>query len=98
MAVGGRRAILRGAQEAQSEKGTDCVADLHLPDSATDHEPHDRQPHADLSWFLRRELLTIPLLIVITGTLLVVGISPATFLFVVLLAIFALGFIWSPGK
>jgi hypothetical protein len=56
---------------------------------------HDRQAHADLSWFLRRELVTIPLFIVIVGTLLVFGISPATLLFIVLLAIVVLGFVWS---
>jgi hypothetical protein len=56
---------------------------------------HDRQTHADLSWFLRRELVTIPLFIVIVGTLLVFGISPATLLFIVLLAIVVLGFVWS---
>ncbi len=60
-------------------------------DPATDH---DRQTHPDLSWFLRRELVTIPLFIVIVGTLLVFGISPATVLFVVLLAIVVLGFVW----
>jgi len=61
------------------------------PDSATDHEP---QPHPNLSWFLRRELVTIPLFVVIVGTLLVFGISPATLLFIVLLAIVVLGFVW----
>lgn len=74
------------------------MANPHPSEPATDHEPHDAHPHADLSWFLRRELLTIPLLIVITGTLLVVGISPATLLFVVLLAILVLGFIWRIDK
>ena len=56
---------------------------------------HDRHTHADLSWFLRRELVTIPLFIVIVGTLLLFGISPATLLFIVLLAIVVLGFVWS---
>ncbi|MDQ2787007.1 MAG: hypothetical protein M3Y58_18610 [Chloroflexota bacterium] len=66
-------------------------------DSATDHEP---QPHPNLSWFLRRELVTIPLFAVIVGTLLVFGISPATLLFVVLVAIIVLGFVWGsvPGS
>ncbi len=61
-------------------------------DPPTDREPH---AHSDLSWFLRRELLTIPLLVAIVGTLLIFGISPATLLFVVLLAIIVLGFVWS---
>jgi len=67
------------------------------PDPATDHEP---QLHPNLSWFLRRELVTIPLFVVIVGTLLVFGISPATLLFIVLLAIVVLGFVWSgaPGS
>lgn len=60
-------------------------------DPTTDH---DRQTHRDLSWFLRRELVTIPLFVVIIGTLLVFGISPATLLFIVLLAIVVLGFVW----
>ncbi len=66
-------------------------------DPATDHEP---QPHPNLSWFLRRELVTIPLFVVIVGTLLVFGISPATLLFVVLLTIVVLGFVWgsAPGS
>ena len=66
-------------------------------DPATDH---DRQTHPDLTWFLRRELVTIPLFIIIVGTLLIFGISPATLLFVVLLAIVVLGFVWSgaPGS
>lgn len=59
---------------------------------APDREPH---PHPDLSWFLRRELVTIPLFAVIVGTLLIFGISPATLLFVVLLTIVVLGFVWS---
>lgn len=61
-------------------------------DPATDHE---QQPHPNLSWFLRRELVTIPLFVVIVGTLLVFGISPATLLFIVLLTIVVLGFVWS---
>jgi hypothetical protein len=60
-------------------------------DPTPEHEPH---PHPDLSWFLRRELVTIPLIIVIVGTLLVFGISPATLLFVVLLTLVVLGFVW----
>jgi hypothetical protein len=85
----------RRAQGVHDKKGTDRVADRHSPEPATDHEqpePH----HPDLSWFLRRELVTIPLLIVITGTLLIVGVSPATLLFVALLAIVVLGFVWGP--
>jgi len=81
------------AQRVRHEKGTDRVADRQPTDTATDHEQHD-QPHPDLSWFLRRELITIPLLIVITGMLLIFGVSPATLLFVVLLAIIVLGFVW----
>ena len=67
-------------------------------DPATDH---DRQAHPTLSGFLRRELVTIPLFIVIVGTLLIFGISPATLVFVVLLAIIVMSFVWSgvsPGK
>jgi hypothetical protein len=77
------------------EKGTDRVADRHSPEPATDHKQPEHH-HPDLSWFLRRELVTIPLLIVITGTLLIVGVSPATLLFVALLAIIVLGFVWGP--
>lgn len=69
------------------------MADRHPPDPATDHEQPEPQ-HPDLSWFLRRELVTIPLLIVIIGTLLIFGVSPATLLFVALLAIVVLGFVW----
>jgi len=68
------------------------VADPHRTDPTTEH---DRHGPPDLSWFLRRELLTIPLIIAIVATLLIFGISPATLLFVVLLAIVALGTIWS---
>jgi hypothetical protein len=63
------------------------------------------QPHADpagdqhseitLRWFLRRELLSLPLFAVIVGVLLVFGISAATLLFVFLLAAVILGLIWS---
>ena len=75
------------------EKGSDRVADRQLPEPTTDHE-HPEPHHPDLSWFLRRELVTIPLLIAITGTLLIFGVSPATLLFVALLAIVVLGFVW----
>jgi hypothetical protein len=75
------------------EKGIDRVAARPPPDPATDHEQPEHPP-PDLSWFLRRELVTIPLFIVIIGTLLVFGVSPATLLFVVLLAIVVLGFVW----
>jgi hypothetical protein len=74
------------------------VANPQPPEPGADHDRHDRHPHADLSWFLRRELVTIPLLLVIVGTLLLFGISPATLLFVALLAILVLGFVWGPGK
>jgi len=80
------------APNARSERNSSLVANPHRPDPATEH---DRHGHPDLSWFLRRELLTIPLIIVIVATLLIFGISPATLLFVVLLAITALGTIWS---
>lgn len=70
------------------------MADRHPPEPATDREQSDHR-HPDLSWFLRRELVTIPLLVVVAGTLLVFGVSPATLLFVVLLAIAVLGFVWS---
>jgi hypothetical protein len=71
------------------------------PRLPTDPPPdHEAPPHPDLSWFLRRELITIPLIIVIVGTLLVFGISPATLLFVMLLTIVVLGFVWggTPGS
>ncbi len=55
---------------------------------------HDRQAHPTISWFLRRELVTIPLFIVIVGTLLIFGISPATLVFIMLLAIIVLSFVW----
>ncbi|MCA1667499.1 MAG: hypothetical protein LC793_08930 [Thermomicrobia bacterium] len=61
------------------------------PDPAPDDEPM----HPNLSWFLQRELVTIPLIIVIVGTLLVFGISPATLLFVALLTVVVLGYVWS---
>jgi len=60
-------------------------------DPATDH---DQQAHPGISWFLRRELVTIPLFVVIVGMLLIFGISPATLLFIVLLAIIVLSFVW----
>jgi hypothetical protein len=74
------------------EKGTNRVADRHLPEPADREQPESYHP--DLSWFLRRELLTIPLLIVIVGTLLIFGVSPATLLFVALFAVVVLGFVW----
>lgn len=67
------------------------MAQFPSTDPTTDPDQHTT---ASLTWFLRRELVTIPLLIVIVGVLLVFGISPATLLFVVLLAIVVLGFIW----
>jgi hypothetical protein len=73
------------------------VANRHPPEPATDHEQPDHR-HPDLSWFLRRELVTIPLLIVITGTLLIFGVSPATLLFVVLLAAVVLGLVWGTSN
>ncbi len=71
------------------------MTDRHSPHSERDHEPHEHLSHPDLSWFLRRELLTIPLVVIIVGILLVVGISPATLLFVALLTILVLGLVWS---
>jgi hypothetical protein len=68
------------------------VANQQSQDPASDHEQHT---HADLSWFLRRELITIPLIVVIVGALLIFGISPATLLFVAILAIVVLGLVWS---
>ena len=55
----------------------------------------DHHPEITLRWFLRRELLSIPLFAVIVGVLLVFGISVATLLFVFLLAAVILGVIWS---
>lgn len=79
------------------KEGIPDVTPRQPTDPATDHEP---QPHPNLSWFLRRELVTIPLFVVIVGTLLVFGISPATLLFVILLTIVVLGFVWggAPGR
>jgi Na+/H+ antiporter NhaC len=54
----------------------------------------DHHPEITLHWFLRRELLSIPLFAVIVGILLVFGVSPATLLFVFLLAAVILGLIW----
>ncbi len=68
------------------------------PDSPVDGERYAEQIHPDLSWFLRRELVAIPLAIVIVGTLLLFGISPATLLFLALLTVLVLGFVWSPGS
>jgi hypothetical protein len=61
-------------------------------------DPGDHPPEITLRWFLRRELLSIPLFAVIVGILLVFGISVATLLFVFLLAAFILGFIWSGAQ
>ncbi len=68
--------------------------------------PHDstREPlHADLpddahpgiAWFLHRELVSVPLALVLVGTLLLFGISPATLLFVALMSVLVLGWVWS---
>ncbi len=62
------------------------------PESHADHEQH---PHITVSWFLRRELLSIPLFALIVAVLLIFGISPTTLLFVFLLAAVTLGLIWS---
>ena len=48
----------------------------------------------DVGWFLRRELLTLPLAAVIVLVLLVFGITPATLLFVALLTVLTLGWLW----
>jgi hypothetical protein len=56
---------------------------------------HDHHPEITLRWFLRRELLSLPLFAGIVGILLVFGISVATLLFVFLLAAVVLGLIWS---
>lgn len=55
---------------------------------------NDHHPEITLRWFLRRELLSIPLFAVIVGILLVFGISVATLLFVFLLAAVILGLVW----
>lgn len=56
---------------------------------------HEQRPQITVAWFLRRELLSIPLFALIVAVLLVFGISPATLLFVFLLAAVTLGVIWS---
>jgi hypothetical protein len=63
-------------------------------------QPHadpadDHHPEITLRWFLRRELVSIPLFAVIVGVLLVFGISVATLLFVFLFAAVILGLVWS---
>ncbi|MDQ6907789.1 MAG: hypothetical protein M3176_13260 [Chloroflexota bacterium] len=70
-----------------------------LPRPPTDPiTDHDRQAHPNLSWFLRRELVTIPLFVVVVGTLLIFGISLATLLFVLLLVIIVLSLVWSDAS
>lgn len=61
-----------------------------LPDISPD-PPHRDPTHGDVSWFLRRELLTLPLTVAIVAVLLVFGITPATLLFVALLTVVTLG-------
>ncbi len=62
------------------------------------HSPRD--PHgtdatpSEVGWFLRRELLTLPLVAVIVLVLLVFSITPATLLFVALLTVLTLGWLW----
>ncbi len=51
--------------------------------------------HPGISWFLHRELVSVPLTLVLVGTLLLFGISPATLLFVALMTILVLGWVWS---
>lgn len=67
-----------------------------LPDRSPD-PPHRDPTHGDLSWFLRRELLTLPLTVAIVAVLLVFGITPATLLFVALLTVVTLGWVWGGG-
>lgn len=48
----------------------------------------------DVAWFLRRELLTLPLAAAVVAVLLLFGISPATLLFVALMVVLTLGWLW----
>lgn len=59
------------------------------------HDPHgpDAAPR-DIGWFLRRELLTLPLAAVVVLVLLVFNITPATLLFVALLTVLTFGWLW----
>ena len=65
----------------------------HAPD---DSRPADPPTH-DVGWFLRRELLTLPLAAGVVYLLILFGITPATLLFVALFVIFTLGWLWG-GK
>ncbi len=76
--------------------------DVHHPTSLPSSPPRNRDgdhdPHTfDIAWFLRRELVSIPLAIIVVGTLLVFGVSPATLLFLLLLTVVTLGWILGRG-
>ena len=73
------------------------MADPHPSNDPPDYTRQEPPPHPDLRWFLRRELVALPLALVLVLTLLVFGISSATLLFVALLAIVVLGVVWSRG-
>jgi len=57
--------------------------------------PSPDDSHPGISWFLHRELVSVPLALVLVGTLLLFGISPATLLFVALMTVLVLGWVWS---
>lgn len=57
--------------------------------------PHDSDAAPrDVGWFLRRELLTLPLAATVVFVLLVFSVTPATLLFVALLTVLTLGWLW----
>ena len=70
----------------------------HEPLRAASSERHLTPPddaHPGITWFLHRELASIPLALALVGTLLLFGISPATLLFVALMTVLVLGWVWS---
>lgn len=66
---------------------------LHA-DRSERHHPAPDDAHSGISWFLHRELVSVPLALVLVGTLLLFGISPATLLFVALMTVLVLGWVW----
>lgn len=89
-------ATLRYNESAMRRRRKGFRVNNHHP--ANDHRAPERDSaHPDIRWFLRRELISLPLAVALVATLLIFGISPATLLFVLLLTIIALGWIWS-GK
>ncbi len=90
-----RRASSCRNWQAEARRYQTAKGDIHLTEQPHGDRTDDPHPEITLRWFLRRELLSIPLFAVIVGVLLVFGISVATLLFVFLLAAVVLGLIWS---